>query len=80
MWLGSGLQDCGRLPVSDNHQLGLEQAVKNWLRNQGQYGARPEAEGPVIRDNLGHSSLSVTSRYLEFTDSEKRELLKRVEL
>lgn len=44
------------------------------------YLARGGVPGPVIRDNLGHSSLSVTSRYLEFTDAEKRELLKRVEL
>jgi len=44
------------------------------------YLARAGVPGPVIRDNLGHSSLSVTSRYLEFTDVEKRELLKRAEL
>jgi len=44
------------------------------------YLARAGVPGPIIRDNLGHSSLSVTSRYLEFTDAEKRELLKRVEL
>lgn len=42
--------------------------------------ARAGVPGPVIRDNLGHSSLQVTSRYLEFTDQEKREMMKRAEL
>lgn len=42
--------------------------------------ARAGVPGPVIRDNLGHSSLQVTSRYLEFTDLEKREMLRRVTL
>ena len=41
--------------------------------------ARAGVPGPVIRDNLGHSSLQVTSRYLEFTSEEKREM-KRAEL
>lgn len=42
--------------------------------------ARGGVPGPVIRDNLGHSSLQVTSRYLEFTSEEKREMMRRVEL
>jgi integrase len=42
--------------------------------------ARAGVPGPVIRDNLGHSSLQVTSRYLEFTDQEKREMMKGAEL
>ena len=42
--------------------------------------ARAGVPGPVIRDNLGHSSLQVTSRYLEFTSEEKREMMRRAEL
>lgn len=42
--------------------------------------ARSGVPGPVIRDNLGHSSLHVTSRYLEFTSEEKREMMRRAEL
>jgi integrase len=38
--------------------------------------ARAGVPGPVIRDNLGHSSLQVTRGYLEFTDQEKREMMK----
>ena len=41
--------------------------------------ARAGVPGPVIRDNLGHSSLQVTSRYLEFTSEEKREMMRRAE-
>lgn len=42
--------------------------------------ARAGVPGPVIRDNLGHSSLQATSRYLEFTSEEKREMMQRAEL
>jgi integrase/recombinase XerD len=44
------------------------------------YLARSGVPGPIIRDNLGHSSLQVTSRYLEFTSAERREAMRRAEL
>ena|GEM_PF-5277843 len=42
--------------------------------------ARSGVSGPVIRDNLGHTALQVTSRYLEFTSEEKREMMRHAEL
>jgi len=68
-------------PARRNGQQIMAPAWPHCFRHSNAHHlARAGVPGPVIRDNLGHSSLQVTSRYLEFTSEEKRELLRRAEL
>ena len=68
-------------PARRNAKMVMAAAWPHTFRHSNAHWlARAGVPGPVIRDNLGHSSLQVTSRYLEFTSEEKREMMRRAEL
>ncbi|MGF6648547.1 tyrosine-type recombinase/integrase [Paraburkholderia sp. GAS82] len=66
----SGLRACSG--SSEGRALRLEQASAHWLRHSaGSHMADQQVDLRLVRDNLGHASLTTTSQYLHVDDDRR---------